>query len=121
MIQRALVLVACVALALGGCAGQSTPDRLDARLREADGEPDRGWGYLGKSAYTREVDNNPSRDVCDTVAANEATLGSSAGRVAWIDDSGALTETDLYSPAGSNPGLLRKRGSLNGRCFDGSD
>jgi hypothetical protein len=121
MIQRAVVLFACAAFALGGCAGQSTSGRPDANLREVAGEPDRGWGYLAKSAHTREKGDDRSRDVCDTVAANGASFDSNAGRVAWLDEAGALTETELHSSRVSEPGLLLERRSLTALCFDDSD
>jgi hypothetical protein len=121
MTQRAVVIFAVAALALGGCAGQSTSGRLDAYLRQVGGQPDRGWGYLDKSAHTRETGDDQSRDVCDTVAANGATFNSSAGRVAWIDEAGALTETDLQSSPLSVSGLLLERRSLTAHCFDDSD
>ena len=121
MIQRAVVLFACAALALGGCAGQSTSGRQDAYLREVGGEPDRGRGYLDKSAHPLENGYDQSRYVCDTVVADGATFESNAGRVAWIDEAGALTETDLHSPSLSVPGLLLERRILNRHCFDESD
>ena len=120
MKQRVLLLVACAALALGGCAGQSTSGRVDANFRGA-GAPDRGWGYLDKSASTREIGVDQSRNVCHKVAATGATFGSSAGRVAWIDEAGALTETDLHSAPVAEPGQLPEPRSLNDRCFDDSD
>jgi hypothetical protein len=121
MIQRAVVMFACAALALCGCAAESTSGRLDAYLREVAGEPDRGWGYLDTSLHTRENGDDPSRCVRGTAAADGATFHSSAGRVAWIDEAGALTETDLHAPPLSVPGLLPDRRTINGRCFDDSD